>query len=115
VTREDSEGVRVRAITPGTLIRELNIPAIDLAKIDIEGAEQEVFEDLGWLDGVRCVMIELHDRLRPGCSAIVESALKQFECTIRGEIALFLRASAGTETSTETSIVRALYSSAGRT
>jgi FkbM family methyltransferase len=91
VTGEDIEGERVRAVTLGTLMKELKLPAIDLAKIDIEGAEQEVFEDIGWVEGVGCVMIELHDDVRPGCSEIVETALQAFEHVRKGETTFFLR------------------------
>ena len=91
ITRDDGEGERIRAVTLGTLMKELNIPAIDLAKIDIEGAEQEVFEDTRWLNGLKALMIELHDRFRPGCAATVESALKDFEHTHQGFTNLYLR------------------------
>jgi FkbM family methyltransferase len=91
VTCEGGDGVRVRAATITTLKAELSLPAIDLIKVNIEGAEQEVFEDVGWLEGVRCVMIDLHEWLRPGCSAIVERALKGFERSQKGAITFFLR------------------------
>jgi len=74
-----------------TLMREMDIPAIDLAKIDIEGAEQEVFEDPRWLSGVKCLMIELHDRFRPGCSAAVEPAMRGFARVQRAETTFYLR------------------------
>jgi FkbM family methyltransferase len=91
VTRDGGEGTRVRAVTLPTLMEELRIPVIDVAKIDIEGAEQEMFDDVGWLNGVKCVMIELHDRLRPGCSAAVEPAMQAFERTQRGMTTFFVR------------------------
>ena len=90
VTHEGS-GPKVRAITMQTLMGEMCIPVIDLAKIDIEGAEQEVFEDTRWLTGVGCLMIELHDRFRPGCSAVVEPAMKGFAHSQRGETTFYLR------------------------
>ncbi len=90
ITREGG-GVEVRAITMRTLMREVGISTIDLAKIDIEGAEQEVFEDSRWLAGVRCLMIELHDQLRPGCSAAVEAAVHSFSRTQRGETSFYFR------------------------
>lgn len=90
VTRE-GPGVRVRAVTMHTLMRELDIAVIDLAKIDIEGAEQEVFEDSRWLKGTGCLMIELHDRFRPGCTEAVESAMRSFVRTQRGETTFYVR------------------------
>jgi FkbM family methyltransferase len=89
VTHE-GPGVSVRAITMATLMREVGIDRVDLAKIDIEGAEQEVFEDPRWLSGARCVMIELHDRFRPGCAEAVEPAMRDFARTQRGETTCFV-------------------------
>lgn len=41
-----------------------------IAKIDIEGAEMALFRHPGWLDRVRVVMIELHEKIVPGCDAL---------------------------------------------
>ena len=90
VTHE-GPGVKVRAVTMHTLMREMCIPAIDLAKIDIEGAEQEVFEDTRWLTGVGCLMIEFHDQFRPGCTEAVEPAMRGFVRTQRGETTFYVR------------------------
>ncbi len=59
----------VRAISIPTLMHEHGLDHIDLLKVDIEGAEKELFEaaDLGWLDKVGSIAIELHDRMKPGC------------------------------------------------
>lgn len=90
VTRE-GPGVKIRAITMPTLMKELQIQAVDLVKIDIEGAEKEVFEAGDWIKSVRCLMIELHDRFRPGCSEAVNSAAQGFSKLQRGETTLYLR------------------------
>jgi FkbM family methyltransferase len=91
ITCEEGTGAKVRAVTMRTLMEEMRIPAIDLAKIDIEGAEEEVFEDTGWLAGLGCLIIELHDRVRPGCSKAVERAMEPFERTQRGEATFYVR------------------------
>jgi FkbM family methyltransferase len=90
VTRE-GPGVKIRAVTMRTLMQDMSITTIDLAKIDIEGAEQEVFEDTRWLAGLGCLMIELHDRLRPGCSEAVEPAMQGFARSQRGETTFYVR------------------------
>jgi FkbM family methyltransferase len=90
VTR-DGAGDKVRAVTMRTLMKEMQIETVDLIKIDIEGAEKEVFEESNWLKHVRCLMIELHDRYRPGCSEAVESAVQGFSKLERGETTFFLR------------------------
>lgn len=45
----EGEGVPVRAITMTTPMAQMKIDTIDLLKIDIEGAEKEVFEDCDWM------------------------------------------------------------------
>ena len=53
--------VSVPAISPGSLIRRWQIERIDLLKVDIEGAEEGVFRgDIGWLDQVNMILIEVH-------------------------------------------------------
>jgi len=57
------------AITIPELMSRYGIDKLDLLKIDIEGAELELFSngDLFWLERVTTIAIELHDHLRPGC------------------------------------------------
>ena len=81
---------RVRAITMERLMHEAGIDSIDLLKIDIEGAEIEVFELCPWIHSVAAVAIELHDRIRPGCSAAVGHALRDFHRQERGEVTFFV-------------------------
>ena len=60
---------RVHATTVSAIMREYGLESIDILKIDIEGAEKEVFADTGpWLGQVRSLIVELHDRFKPGCS-----------------------------------------------
>ena len=90
VTRE-GPGIKVRAITIRTLMKEMQIQDVDLVKIDIEGAEKEVFESSDWLNTARCLMIELHDRFRPGCSEAVDSVAQRFSKLQRGGTTLYVR------------------------
>lgn len=59
----------VEAISMPSLLARLNLTAVDLLKLDIEGAEKEVFEahDIGWMEKVDVIAVELHDRMKPGC------------------------------------------------
>ena len=63
-------------------------------KMDIEGSEREVFsiDAEHWLPITKCIIIELHDRMKDGCSTAVFKALSQFnfECTIKGENLVFI-------------------------
>lgn len=65
-----------RALTMPTLMREIGVDAIDILKIDVEGAEREIFSDPVWIDRVRVLAIELHDRTHPGCTATVDAAAR---------------------------------------
>jgi FkbM family methyltransferase len=85
---------RVRAIDLDSLMHEFHIDHIDLLKIDIEGAEREVFQRPGaWIDRVGIIAVELHDRLRPGCSRAFYNATNRFEFeTSKGENVIVARA-----------------------
>jgi hypothetical protein len=69
----------------------MRIESIDLLKVDIEGAEKEVFAACDWMDSVRCLMIELHDRFKPGCSEAVNAVVQGFSTSERGETTLYVR------------------------
>ena len=84
-------GQQVRAVTMDTVMRETGIDSIDLLKVDVEGAEIEVFESCPWIGKVRVLAIELHDRVRPGCTLAVNNATKPFHCNHQGEVTLFYR------------------------
>ena len=78
--RGDKSGIQVRAGDGG--VRAMTIDEIaggtkiDILKLDVEGAEKELFEhDAAWLARVGVLMIELHDRFKPGCSKALYSAL----------------------------------------
>jgi len=80
---------RARAVTMETVMRETGIHSIDLLKVDIEGAEIEVFGSCPWIRNVRVIAIELHDRVRPGCSSLVKGAASDRRCNQQGEVTFF--------------------------
>jgi len=70
----------IRAMTIDELLAHAGAAHIDILKIDIEGAEKELFEHDAALAGkVGVLLIELHDRFKPGCSRAVFSALAQHD------------------------------------
>lgn len=62
-----------------TLIRENNLKTIDFAKIDIEGAEVEVFSEPGWLSITQNIAMELHPQfvdVAPVLKAVEKSGFR---------------------------------------
>jgi FkbM family methyltransferase len=60
---------KVQGITIDKLMEDLGIERIDILKIDIEGAEKEVFEvSSSWIDRVDAIIVELHERMKSGCN-----------------------------------------------
>lgn len=70
----------VNAMTVDQIMTEHAIAKIDILKIDIEGAEEEVFADpVAWIGKVDSLIVELHERMKPGCSQSFSQATKDFE------------------------------------
>lgn len=68
---------RVAASGIHDLLERFGAERADIVKIDIEGAEREVFGVNAemWLDRVGVVLVETHDAWIPGCSEVVERAI----------------------------------------
>ena len=77
-SQEDSLS-NIQALTVSDLMSQQNIDHIDLVKIDIEGAEKDLFEhDRLWLNATSNLVVELHDGFMPGCSESLDSALEGY-------------------------------------
>ena len=66
-----------RSVTIGELLHQSGFSRIDLLKLDVEGAEKEIFS-LGienWLPHTGCIILEFHERINPGCTEAVEKAV----------------------------------------
>jgi FkbM family methyltransferase len=85
----------VGAVNIPTLMRTYGIEFVDILKLDIEGAEKEVFENCAdWIDRVGMVVVELHDRGRPGCTAAFQHATAGFDRHwVQGELTCAARGS----------------------
>jgi FkbM family methyltransferase len=71
---------RVAALTVDQVMRMQATDFIDILKMDIEGAEREVFQDASrWIDRVGVLIVELHERLRGGCNRRFYNATNGFE------------------------------------
>jgi FkbM family methyltransferase len=59
----------IPGMTVDKIMEEYDIDEIDILKVDIEGAEKEVFSRTSlWIGRVNSIIIELHDRMKSGCS-----------------------------------------------
>ena len=82
--RDAGSGVRVRGRVPGTTVDRVmemfGFDCIDVLKVDIEGSEKEVFSNSSaWIDKVRVIAVETHDRFKEGCTQAVDLATRDFE------------------------------------
>ena len=90
------DGGVVRAVTVKELLEHAGASRVDLVKIDIEGSELELFsENTDWVASVGMLVLELHDRFRPGCREALDRALARsgvhFRESHRGEDVVFVR------------------------
>jgi FkbM family methyltransferase len=59
----------VEGVTVDKIMADYGLSWIDILKVDIEGAEREVFSDTSaWIGNVNSVIIELHERMKVGCN-----------------------------------------------
>ena len=79
----------IPAFSIETIMEMYNLPNIDILKIDIEGAEVDVFSRNyeSWLPKVKIIMIELHDKLIPGAAKSFFKTLVKYDFILahRGE------------------------------
>lgn len=69
----------VDAVDIASLMERFDIEHLDLLKMDIEGAERAVFDDCAdWIDRVEAIIVEVHDRFDPECSASFDRATADF-------------------------------------
>jgi hypothetical protein len=81
----------VLAITVDTIMKDYNLSRIDILKADIEGAEKEVFSDTSaWIEKIDSIIIELHDRLKAGCSRSFYCGSNGFDHEWRSGESVFL-------------------------
>ncbi len=85
----------IRAVTVSELIARAGSTRVDILKLDIEGAEQDLFESDydSWLGRVNAIVIELHESLRPGCTEVFYRAIRPYRFRLfhRGEHAILVR------------------------
>lgn len=66
----------VQSISIEQIMKEQSLESIDILKVDIEGAERELFQSSSpWIDKVRCAIVELHEYNAEGATKAVMDAL----------------------------------------
>jgi FkbM family methyltransferase len=91
----DSRKENIPAYTISQLFERQGCSHLDLLKMDVEGAEAEIFQaDTSWMDRVKVLIIELHDRIVPGCAQALYHALQGYRFQqeiVGGNLAIDLR------------------------
>ncbi|WP_221567445.1 FkbM family methyltransferase [Alkalihalobacillus sp. TS-13] len=77
---EQNDPGSFKAVTIDSILSDYGIDEIDILKLNVEGAEKELFSKgyENWLEKVKILIIELHDRMKPGCSKAFYQAIKQY-------------------------------------
>lgn len=94
VTETNEAGAdTIKALTVWSVMKQFNMPHIDVLKLDIEGSEKEVFEENfeKWLPLTKVLIIELHDEMKKGCSRSVFNAVNKYDFSFdtKGENIIF--------------------------
>jgi FkbM family methyltransferase len=82
------------AISIERFMIDYSVNEIDILKLDVEGAEKDIFsKNIDWIPKVKLLIVELHDRIVPGCSREFFASTSQykFEEYRKGENFFLLR------------------------
>jgi FkbM family methyltransferase len=71
---------KVQALAPLDIMEAGELAKLDILKLDIEGAEKELFDENSsvWLDKTDLIIIELHDWFRNGCGTAFYNAITPY-------------------------------------
>jgi FkbM family methyltransferase len=78
----------VESITLNSIVDTFQLKSIDILKLDIEGAEQDLFssESKKWLELVRCLIFECPDSDRPFATQLIYDSLRDTKHRFRSYI-----------------------------
>ena len=83
----------VPAFSIADIMVKMNWPSIDVVKLDVEGSEKEIFSSNyeSWMPKAKVIVVEIHDRMRKGCSNAVFQAFQQYDFSfaVAGENVVF--------------------------
>ncbi len=77
---DNEDPVSFRSVTIDSLLENRNQNSINMLKLDVEGAEKEIFSSdcHNWLIKMDMIIIELHDRLIQGCTKTFNRAIEPY-------------------------------------
>ena len=79
----------IKAFTLEEVMNLMQVDKIDILKVDIEGAEKEIFENNyeSWIPNTKIIIVETHDRYKRGTSKAVFNTISKynFSLEIKGE------------------------------
>ena len=87
----------VVATSVGELMREFGVHEIDILKLDVEGAEKQIFTapDADWIAKVKVYVFECPDSDAPGATQAIFAALLRagvaYDCRLHGENIVLIR------------------------
>ena len=71
---------KVCGMTVDKIMEDNGLQKIDILKIDIEGAEREIFRDSSsWIEKVDALIVELHENRKSGCNRSFSNVSKGFD------------------------------------
>ena len=75
------EFLTISSVSMNDILEMFSIENIDILKIDIEGAEVNLFKDNynNWISKVKLLIIELHDRWKPGSAKAFFNAMINYD------------------------------------
>jgi FkbM family methyltransferase len=87
---EQTEKFDIMGVSIQSLMDKYDIHEIDFLKIDIEGAEKQIFthDKCVWLENCKIIAVELHDRTTSGCSMALFKKLNElieYDMEVHGE------------------------------
>ncbi len=88
---ENGASHRIPGVTVDKVMEAYGLERVDLLKMDIEGAEKEVLDASSkWISSVELLIVELHDRYRPGCQESFYRATGGFKSRFQHHANVFL-------------------------
>jgi len=74
----------IPAISIDEIMSSYNLSQIDICKINVEGTEKELFGNNyeNWVPKTKLILIELHDRIKEGCSKSFFKAMMNYKFSL---------------------------------